>query len=352
MKVLVIKMSSLGDVVHALPALTDGAAHGVRFDWVVEEAFASIPARHPAVDRVIPIGWRRWRSNPWRHRAALADFVRQLRTEQYDLVIDAQGLLKSAAVVALARASSVSGLSFTSAREPAAAFFYNRRIAVPLGGHAVDRLRRLFADALGYPVPQTAADFGLERSFPSLKEVPANQNPGESGRCLLLHGTTWDSKHWPQSMWQALAGRLQAAGWRVEVPWGSEPERARARDIAAAADSIRVLESMPLIDPIEQISQAGLVVGVDSGLTHLAAALAVPTVVIYGSTSAERTGARGARVVNLQSDLACSPCLRRSCRYRGEALRWQGEVVSPACYARLAPERIGEEVQRLLEESA
>ena len=342
MKVLLIKMSSLGDVVHTLPAVTDAVQHGVTLDWVVEEAFQSIPARNASVHKVIPIAWRRWRGNLLANRAALGDFIARLRSERYDLIIDAQGLLKSAAVVVLAKAPVAAGFSFSSAREPAAAFFYGHRIPVPMGGHAIDRLRALFAGALDYQILKAAPDFGLP-------------DPGSGravDRCLLLHGTTWASKHWPLQMWQAQAIRLVEAGWRVEVPWGDEAERSRATEIAAVSDGVRVLDAMNLDALVDHIARVGLVVGVDSGLTHLAAALAVPTLVLYGATSALMTGARGSRVVNLQSDLGCSPCLRRQCRYSGEPLRWQGEAVSPACYAGLNPERVSAQVIRLLEDPA
>ena len=260
MRVLLVKMSSLGDVIHALPAVTDAAALGFEFDWVVEEAFASVPARHPGVRRVHPIAWRRWRNTLVAERGSLARFVRSLRSEPYDLVLDAQGLLKSAVVTALARAPARSGLSFTSAREPAAAFFYDSRIPVPQGLHAVDRLRLLFARSLGYPDPTGPAAFGLP--------VGATE-PGRR-RCLLLHGTTWPSKHWPERMWRGLAELLCAAGWQVALPWAGADERARAGRIAAGLEDARVLASMSLKELGDLIGGMDLVIGVDSGLTHLA----------------------------------------------------------------------------------
>ncbi len=339
-RVLLIKMSSLGDVVHALPAVTDAAANGFEFDWVVEEAFAAIAESHPAVRRVIPIAWRRWRRQPGTHRRAMAAFARTLREERYDLILDAQGLIKSAAVTLLGRGGARAGFNFTSAREPWSAFACDRRVTVPVGGHAVERLRALFSAALGYPRPSHAPDFGLTGAGAS-----------DPATCLLLHGTTWASKHWPESMWRALAADLVADGWRVAIPWGGEEERLRAERIAAGLDGAEVLPAMSLREVGAEIARAGLVVGVDSGLTHLAGASGRPTVVIYGSTSAVRTGAVGGRVLNLQSDIACSPCLSRTCRYRGEALEWRGEVVQPPCYAQLSPERVRDEAMKLVSHS-
>ncbi len=338
MRVLLVKMSSLGDVVHTLPAVTDAAARGVRFHWVVEEAFADIPARHPAVDAVLPIAWRRWRRRLAGSRAEMGAFARSLRRERYDLVLDAQGLVKSAAVTALARGRRKAGLGFTAAREGAAAFAYRERLGIPRNAHAVDRVRQLFADALGYPRPESAPDFGLARGG----------GPVPERRCLLLHGTTWASKHWPLAMWQALAASLAADGWAVEVPWGNPEERRRGEAIVAAAPGARLLDALTLTELTQRLGGAGLVIGVDSGLAHLAGALGVPTLVIYGSTGAGRTGVRGERVASLASELACAPCLKRTCGYRGEPLRWQGEAVSPPCYALLPPERVREEAVRLL----
>ena len=149
MRVLLIKMSSLGDVIHALPAVSDAYARGIRFDWVVEESFSAIPERHPAVENVLPIGWRRWRRNLLGSRTELSSFVKKLRAKQYDLILDAQGLLKSAAVLGLSRGNLKAGFSSSTAREGAAAAFYNRKITVATGQHAIDRQRQLFQERLG-----------------------------------------------------------------------------------------------------------------------------------------------------------------------------------------------------------
>lgn len=340
MQVLLVKMSSLGDVVHALPGVSDAAAalgsRGVSFDWVVEEAFADIPARHPSVDRVVPIAWRRWRRDLLGSRGALADFLSRLRSRRYDLILDAQGLVKSAAVTALARGGLRAGLSRRSAREGAAALFYRRHVAVPRERHAVDRIRALFAGALGYPMPGGAADFGLGAG-----------GEASSGRLLLLHGTTWESKHWPEAFWCALSQRAAASGLEVRVPWGDAAERARAERIAARSPA-RVLERMPLAALIDEIAAARMIIGVDSGLTHLAAALGVPTLGLYGSTDRALTGARGLAVRNLQAEFPCAPCLARVCGYRGPAQGWRGEDVVPACYASLPPDAVWRAAEEML----
>jgi heptosyltransferase-1 len=326
--VLLVKMSSLGDVVHVLPAITDAAAHGIRFDWVVEEAYADIARRHSAVANVLPIGWRRWRHSLRASRGELTAFISRLRTEHYDLVLDAQGLIKSGVLAGLARGSAKAGFAQRSAREAAAAVFYERRIPIPRNQHAIDRLRQLFGLALGYRCTGEI-DFGIA-------PVAADIEPAQ---CVLLHGTTWASKHYPEIMWIELARQAISRGLQVAVPWGDEIEKARAERIAAAAGAT-VWERTTIAQLMDRLGRSALAVGVDSGLAHLSAALNVPTVVIYGSTDAALTGCRGARVVNVQAEFPCAPCVLRDCTYSGDDHEWQGDAVRPPCYSRIAPEAV------------
>lgn len=356
MRVLLVKMSSLGDVVHALPAVSDAAAAlppGLVLDWVVEEAFAAVPARHAAVSSVIPVAWRRWRRDLSASRREMSGFLSRLREHRYDLVLDAQGLLKSAAVTVLARGRSSAGFSRTSAREGAAALFYRRPLPVPRGQHAIERLRSLFAAALDYRRPAGPPDYGIAGA-PAAGPVaaPAGEYPAAAGggparRCLLLHGTTWESKLWPVRFWRDLAERAAAAGFRVDVPWGNEAERRRADSIAAGT-AAEVLPPLSLAGLTDVLAGASLAVGVDSGLSHLAAALDVPTLVLYGPTDSALTGVRGAHARNLQSDFPGSPCMTRVCTYRGPPLLWQGEPVMPACFSRLPPETVWDAASELL----
>jgi len=340
MRVLLIKMSSLGDVVHALPAVSDAAARGIRFDWVVEEAFAEIPARHPAVDRVLPIAWRRWRQHLVRDRQALGRFVSGLREHRYDLILDAQGLYKSAVVTGLAHGRRKAGFSRSSAREAGAAVFYDMALPVPRGQHAIVRLRQLFAAALGYPTPDTDAplDFGI---------APAQRLEAQSDGCVFLHGTTWDSKHWPVRFWQDLGRLARSDGFALALPAGNESELTRARGIGGPLAT--VWDRLPLDRLMEALTGSRLVIGVDSGLSHLAAALSVPTLVLYGSTSSLLTGCRGARVRNLQADFPCAPCLDRVCGYRGVPVLLEERPVEPPCFSTLPPDRVWREARELID---
>jgi len=269
--ILIVKTSSLGDLVHTLPALTDAVrAHpGLRCDWLVERAFAEIPPWHPAVARVIQCDLRGWRKHLGRtvFGGDWARFRAELRGTEYDVVIDAQGLVKSAWLAWQAR-GPLAGPDRASAREPLAARFYDRTYAVPGhdAAHAVERARRLFAQALGYALPDAPPDAGLERSrFPD----PARPQP----YVLCL---------------------------RVVLPWGSEAERADAEAIAAACGGL-VLPRLGLTAIAGWVAHARFCVGVDTGLAHLAAALGTPQLSLYGPTLPQLTGAVGANQLWLTS---------------------------------------------------
>lgn len=352
MHILVIKTSSLGDVIHTLPALTDAARAlpGVRFDWVVEENFAEIPAWHPAVQRVIPVAlrrWRRsllqtWRSGEWR------SMKRSLRSARYDLAIDAQGLLKSA-VLTRYTAAPVHGLDRSSIREPLASRFYDKTHAVAKGQHAVERVRALFAQALGYALPDTPCDYGLDHAC-----VLGTQPPAAAPYLVFLHGTTWATKHWPELYWRQLAERASAAGWQVRLPWGSESEHLRAQRIADGLPQVSVLPRLKLAEVAGQLAGASACVAVDTGLGHLAAAFDVPTVSVFGPTSPSLTGAWGPRQRHLASSYACSPCLSQRCTHvpsAEERSRFDLEREQPLCFTQVGPQRVFDAVTALVHET-
>ncbi len=341
MRVLVIKTSSLGDVIHTLPALTDAAnaIPGLRFDWVVEENFAEIPTWHPAVDSVIPVALRRWRCAPlqaWRSGEWLA-MKKAIAASPADLVIDAQGLIKSALLTRYASAP-VHGLDRASVREAFAARFYDRTHSVARDWHAVERLRALFGLALGYSVPDAACDYGLDRS-----RVLGTAVPPAAPTLLILHGTTWPTKHWPEAYWRELAERCTAAGWHIRLPWGSDAERARAERIADGLPGASVLPRLKLAGVAAELAGASACVAVDTGLGHLAAALDVPTISLFGPTNPGLTGAWGPRQRHLASDFPCAPCLSQRCKHTptaDEATRFDLARETPLCFTRLGPQRV------------
>ncbi len=337
-----VKMSSLGDLLHTLPALTDARRQvpGLRVDWVVEEGFAEIPAWHPTVQRVIPVSLRRWRHEPvaaWRG-GRWQGFLRSLRAGRYDLVIDAQGLLKSAIVARLARGKRW-GFDRHSAREPLAAWVYQHTVGVQRRRHAIRRLRELFAAALAYPYEDTVPDYGISERF------PRRSQPG-TGYLVFVHGTSWPSKHWPLPEWQRLAALASAAGWGIRLPWATVQERLRAQRIASVGPAIDVLPASGLDALAAVVSQAAAVVGVDTGLAHLAAALGVPSVTLYGATDPELIGTVGERQPWVQAEYPCAPCRRRVC----SQISAGGEA--PPCYRDLSAERIWGALEGLLVEAS
>lgn len=298
---MIIKTSSLGDVIHNLPAVSDIVSHapGAEIDWVVEDSFAEIPRLHPAVRRVIPVALRRWRRQlfspaTWRD---VSRFRRELRAETYDKVIDTQGLVKSAWLARMARGPSC-GQDKATARESLAAGFYDQRFHVPRGRHAVERNRDLAAQALGYPLPPTPPDYGIRApALPPTLALPreGGGNLPDHPFAVCLHGTSRDSKLWPEPHWVELARMLMARGIAPLLPWSNESERQRAGRIAAAVEGAQVLPRLGLRELAALMDRAQAVVGVDTGLVHLAVALGRPTVAIYTDSSPALTGVLAAR---------------------------------------------------------
>lgn len=292
-RVLLVKTSSLGDVVHNLPVASDIASKvpGVRIDWVVEEAFAAIPALHPGVGEVIPLAVRRWRSS-WNSatRREVGAFVARLRSVHYDAIIDSQGLFKSALVTRLARGARY-GLDWESSREPLF-MFYDRTIRVPRAQHAVERNRNLAAQALAY-TPPIRVDYGIAAP-------PAAPAARAERYAVLVHATSAAPKLWPEGRWIALGETLAAKGLACVLPWGNDEERRRAERIAEALPLAQVPDRMRLAEVASLLAGARCVVGLDTGLTHLAGALGVRTAGIYTATDPAATGLFGcARAVNV-----------------------------------------------------
>ncbi|MDP2794837.1 MAG: lipopolysaccharide heptosyltransferase I [Sulfurisoma sp.] len=297
MRILLVKTSSLGDVIHNLPVATDLRRRfpDATIDWVVEESFADLPRLHPAVRRVIPVALRRWRRTllspaTWRE---MATFRRLASADFYDTVLDTQGLLKSALIAAQASGPK-SGHAADSAREPLAARFYDRAFSIPKNLHAVERNRRLAAAALGYTLDDLSLDYGLKTSPLSAPWLPAGDY------AVLLTATSRADKEWPEPDWQALGQALIVMGMRCVLPAGSPAERERAGRIAAALGRAVAAPPLNLAELAGLMAGARIVVGVDTGLTHLAAALDRPTVALFRGSDPQLTGVfAGARAVNL-----------------------------------------------------
>ena len=296
MRILLVKTSSLGDVIHNLPVVADIRKNfpDAQIDWVVEENFAAIPRLHPDVNRVVPVAMRRWR----KHLASGATWeqwrtVKQaLQEYRYDFVIDTQGLLKSSMIARSARGLRC-GYDWESAREPLASFAYQRKFNVAKNLHAVERNRQLAAKALGYEASGEPS-FGLH----AMRAAPdkAFQEP----YVAFLHATSRADKEWPEQNWIALGKWFAAKNLTSIFPSGNVFEHDRAIRLAQSIPNARPLPPGPLDEIATLLANAAAVIGVDTGLTHLACALGKPTVALYCHSDPGLTGVYGsARAINL-----------------------------------------------------
>lgn len=303
LKLLIVKTSSMGDVVHALPAVTDlrRAYPDCAVDWLVEAPFAAIPALHPGVRRVIPLAWRKWRKAlgqgaTWQ---AIGAMRRALQAERYDAVLDLQGLLKSVLWGLQARGPLL-GYGFGSIREPAAALFYRRRATVAREQQAVVRNRALAAAHLGYPLPTSTPDFGLRA--PASAWLP----PGRYA--VLIPCASRPEKLWPGADWAALGRHCAQLGWQPVLLWGSPAEQALAAGIAAECDGL-VPPFLSVGDCAAVLAGAEQIVGLDTGFTHLGAAFGRPTVGIYCDHEPGLAGVTGSGPVTSLGGVGQRPSL-------------------------------------------
>ena len=327
-RILIVRTSSLGDLVHMLPAISDIARHvpDAEIDWVAEEAFAEIPAWHPAVNEVIKVAHRRWRKAWWsgQVRAERKALRERLRAKKYDIVLDMQALLKSAWLVRQARGVR-HGLDWRSAREPLASLFYNVRHKVEFWQPAVIRQRKLAALTFGYQYAGQP-DFGLQsfsrpgggarlaiRSTMSraraqrIRDAQAAPSGPGQGYAVVMPSASRDDKLWPEDDWRVVFRRLRDAGCTLKLLAGNEQEAERARLLVAGMDGAEVLPRMSLTDVARLLAGSRLMVGLDSGLTHLSAALGRPTIGIYRASTPVRTPLVGSNYTASLGDRGASP---------------------------------------------
>ncbi|CAM3367953.1 Lipopolysaccharide heptosyltransferase-1 [Bordetella sputigena] len=277
-----------------LPAVSDVARNvpGACIDWIVEESFAEIPRWHPAVRNVMTVAHRRWRKSWWssevrRERAALRD---QLRGKRYDVILDMQALLKSAWLVRQAIGVR-HGLDWKSAREPLASLFYDVRHRVEFWQPAVIRQRTLAGLTFGY-TPSGRPDFGLQRLVRQATSAFDEGNRGAAHRpeyAVIMPSASRPDKLWPEDDWRAVLEQLRTAGCALRLLAGNDEEAARATALVRGIDKAEVVTRMDLTSVAKLIAGARLMVGLDSGLTHLSAALGRPTIGIYRASTPVRT---------------------------------------------------------------
>jgi heptosyltransferase I len=301
LKLLIVKTSSLGDVIHCLPVIADIHTHfpSAQIDWVVEESFADIPRMHASVNQVYTVAMRRWKKAIFSPKlwiktgAETSAFKKLIKQNQYDAIIDCQGLLKSALISREANGVK-HGYNKQSIREPIASRFYDKTYNISYQQHAVTRNRALCALSLGYANPTNAPNYGIgitaknngseDRTDTGLQGIDLNNY------VIALHGTSRDSKLWPVENWVNLGKELAKQNLNLVLPWASDAEFARAEQIANQLENATVLPKLNIAQIANVISNAKAAVGVDTGLSHLAAALNIPTIAIYTDTNPALTG--------------------------------------------------------------
>lgn len=335
MRVLLVKLTSMGDLIHALPALTDASRHipGIRFDWVVDKNFSEIATWHPAVQTVIPSRHRYWRKHfvESMRNGEIQQFLKSVRAETYDLILDGQTSLKSAFVTLLGRGPRC-GLDKHSAREgwlPALA--YQKSYFVPRKMHAIQRLRQLFSAALNYPCPTSEPDYGIrDFPFPPLKFALPDRY------LVFVHNASWASKLWPEFYWRELIEIVNREGFHVLLPWGNQEENLRATRIAAGYPDAHVLPFCTLSEHARILLGAAGAIGSDTGLSHLAASLSVPSVTLYGSTDVALIGTIGLNQQQLVSPFSCTRCYQHECHFGHQT------HADALCSLEIKPEKVWE----------
>jgi heptosyltransferase-1 len=312
LNILIVRVSSLGDVIHNMPLLADVHRHfpDAHIDWVVEEAYTDLVGLNPHVRTIIPIALRRWRKRFWSApvRAEIATFYRRLRSVEYDLVLDTQGLLKTGLVMQMARLApggkraGLANATEDSGYEPLSRLFHTLSVPVDLRAHAVARGRTVAAAALGYTVSDEI-DFALQA--PAISASLPWRDLHQYA--VFFHGTAGADKQWPIASWREIAAMLAARGMPVLLPWGSKNEHARAQQIAAQLPNVQVLPALALMDAVALAQGAALAIGVDTGLTHVAAAYCRPTIELYIASPRWKTeGYWSPHIVNL-GDAGAAP---------------------------------------------
>lgn len=334
MRVLFVKLTSMGDLIHALPALTDAQKHhpDISFDWVIEKSFSEVALWHPAVNKIIPTSHRKWRSNiraSWKN-GEIKNFLKTLREDSYDLVIDGQSSMKSAITMLFTKGFRV-GLDKLSASERFASLAYQQKYFVDKDMHAVKRLRLLFAKALNYPYVDDQPNYGiLNYSFPALPfSLPKPY-------VVFVHNASWQSKMWPEAYWRQLAYFASQAGLHVVLPWGNEAEKLRAERISANQENAIVLPFCSLSQHAEILKNSVGAICSDTGLCHLAAALNVPAITLYGSTSVKLIGTFGLNQTQQTSPFGCTECYKYHCDYNN------AKHADALCLLAIKPEMVWE----------
>lgn len=346
-KVLLIKLTSMGDLIHALPAITDAANAilGITFDWVVDEAFADVPSWHPSVGKVIKSAHRRWKKNIVHsvNNGELTHFYRELNASDYDVVIDSQNNIKSATIAWLRR-GHCHGLDKLSVREKPAHWLYHYRHHISKNQHSITRQRQLFAKALNYPIPENLPSHGIDRS----RMLPPSDIQLPQHYVVFVHNASWTTKLYPQQHWLQLIEKAGEAGLHVLLPCGNQQEQLRAEELAKNYKHAIALPKLSLSHIAGIINQAAGAVCCDTGLAHIASMLDVPSVSLYGPTNHHLIGATGLNQFHCVADdqrFNCAPCYRKQCSFDGK------HSAQAACMHAFSPDDVWNKLLVLMEKN-
>lgn len=332
-RILIVKITSMGDLIQLLPALTDAAnaIPGIQFDWLVEESFKEIASLHPSINKIITLPYRRWKKNVKQaiQSGEITQFLRTLREQKYDMVIDAQSNLKSAFVSLLTKGTRY-GLDKTSVREYGAHVVYHKKITISrLQNHAA-RMRQLMAAFLGYECPKSPADYGI-----NIDALPGVDVQLPEKFIFLTPISSCANRLWPEPYWKAVISELLPLGYEFVLPWWSVEEKERVLRLKNNNPHVHILPSLTLLQKARVLSKAVAAISLDTGLSHMAAALNVPNISLYGPTNPQFTGAYGAKQIHLSaSGLPCTPCLNMTCHYKGAS------QYHPACLETIKPDQV------------
>ncbi|MFA6302333.1 MAG: lipopolysaccharide heptosyltransferase I [Legionella sp.] len=332
-KVLLVKITSMGDLIQMLPALTDAAKAipGIQFDWLAEESFKEIPSLHPAVNKIITLPYRKWKKNKKLavQSGEVSAFLKQIRAQKYDMIIDAQSNLKSAFVSMLAKGKRY-GLDKTSVREYGAHLSYHKRYSINRDQNHAQRMRQMMAMVLEYELPKTAADYGIIQN-----DLPILDFQLPERFVFLIPIASCANKLWPEPYWQEVVNEIVISGLDVVIPWWSQDEKERALRLQNNHPAIHLLPSLNLAQKARALSKATAAISIDTGLAHMAAALNIPNICLYGSSNPNHCGTLGYQQIHLSANApACAPCGSSKCSYQ------EPSQYHPACMQVIQPKEV------------
>ncbi len=344
-KILIVKMTSMGDLIQTFPALTDAsnAIPGLQFDWLADESFQEIPRLHKAVDKVISVPFRRWKKNLGKSIFSLEfkHFLSNLRSERYDMVIDAQSNLKSALISLLTKGKRY-GLDKSSVREYGAHWVYHHKSTVKRDQNHSLRIRKLLSQVLGYELQESSIDYGINHSI--LRELAPLPFSLPEKYIFVTAISSSNARLWPEPYWKAVFDTIEAFGLEIVLPWWSDEEKERVLRLKGNSHRIHALPHLNLTQKALVLSKAEAAISLDTGLAHMAAALDVPNISLYGPTNAKFTGTYGSKQVHVVANSPhCSPCLKNICTFEGESL------YKPACLASITPQAVLDPLFELLD---